>query len=51
MLILSRKPGQEIQIGDITITVKKVTANRVTLAIEAGKDVKILRGELKGRAA
>jgi len=48
MLVLSRKVGQRIVIGDnITIVVNKVSGNRVTLGIEAPDDVHIMRGELE----
>jgi carbon storage regulator len=48
MLVLSRKIGEKIHIGDdVTIEVRRVAGNRVTLAIEAPKNVRILRGELK----
>ena len=47
MLVLSRKPGQELVIGDnIRITVNRVSGNRVTLGISAPDDVRIVRGEL-----
>ena len=48
MLVLTRKAGQKVMIGDtITVVVNKVEGNRVTLGIEAPKDVLILRGELE----
>ena len=48
MLVLSRKVGQEIVIGDnVRITITKVSGNRVTLGVEAPNDVRILRGELE----
>ena len=48
MLVLSRKTGEQIQIGpDITIEVRRVSGNRVALAVQAPRDVRILRGELK----
>lgn len=48
MLVLSRKVGQEIIVGDnIRITVNKVSGNRVTLGVEAPDHVRILRGELE----
>jgi carbon storage regulator len=51
MLVLSRKSGERIHIGnDIVIEVRRVAGNRVTLALEAPRDVRILRGELE-RAA
>lgn len=47
MLVLSRKEGEKLVIGDnITIVVSKISGNRVTLGIEAPKDVKVIRGEL-----
>ena len=48
MLVLTRKVGERIQIGnDITLVVTKCAGNRVTLGIEAPKDVRIVRGELE----
>jgi len=48
MLVLSRKSGERICIGEnITIEVRRVAGNRVTLALEAPKNVRILRGELE----
>ena len=48
MLVLSRKVGQSIEIGDgVAITVTKVSGNRVTLGISAPDHVRILRTELK----
>lgn len=47
MLVLSRKPGERLDIGDdVTIEVRRVAGDRVTLAIEAPKAVKIWRSEL-----
>jgi carbon storage regulator CsrA len=48
MLVLSRKVGEQIVIGDnITIVVNKVAGNRISLGIQAPRDVRIVRGELK----
>lgn len=48
MLVLSRKSGQKLQIGDnITVTVLEVHGNVIRLGIEAPRDVRILRGELE----
>jgi carbon storage regulator CsrA len=48
MLVLTRKIGQRITIGEnITVVVTKTAGNRVTLGIEAPKDVRIVRGELE----
>ena len=47
MLVLSRKPGEKIEIGDdIVITVVRIGPNRVSIGIEAPKGMKILRQEL-----
>ena len=48
MLVLSRKSGERIQIGeDITVEIRRVAGSRVTVAIAAPRDVRILRGELE----
>ena len=47
MLILQRRPGEKVMIGeDITISVVAVEGNRVRLAISAPREISILRGEL-----
>ncbi len=47
MLVLSRKEGEKLVIGDnITLVVSKISGNRVSLGIEAPSDVKVFRGEL-----
>ena len=49
MLVLSRKTGEAIVIGDgIKVTVTRVSGNRVTIGIDAPGDVRVLRGELVG---
>ncbi len=48
MLILQRKAGESVAIGDeIEISILSVEAGRVRLAIQAPRDVSILRSELK----
>ncbi len=48
MLVLSRKVGERIVIGNgIVVVVKRVSGQRVTFGIEAPHDVKIIRGELE----
>jgi carbon storage regulator len=48
MLILSRKVGEKIAVGDeITIFVNRIAGNRVTLGIQAPDHVRVVRGELK----
>ncbi len=47
MLVLSRKVGDKIQIGEeITIVFTRIAGNRVTVGIEAPDDVHILRPEI-----
>ena len=47
MLVLSRKIGQQIMIGqDITIKIVDVQGENVRIAIEAPKEIKIYRGEI-----
>lgn len=47
MLILQRKKGQSITISeDITLTIAEIGPDCVKLAIDAPKDVLILRSEL-----
>ncbi|HAK42073.1 MAG TPA: carbon storage regulator [Clostridium sp.] len=47
MLVVKRKQGEGIKIGDdIEITIVKLEDNTVKIAIEAPKDIKILRSEL-----
>ncbi|MEQ1831377.1 MAG: carbon storage regulator, partial [Pirellula sp.] len=51
MLVLSRKEGERISIGNnITLIVSKVNGNRVTIGIEAPRDIKVVRGELQQQA-
>lgn len=48
MLILQRKEGESLLIGDeIEVTVLAVESGRARLAIQAPRDVTILRSELK----
>jgi carbon storage regulator len=50
MLVLSRKPGERIHIGDdIVITIVRIGPNNVRVGIEAPKDLNIVREELCGR--
>ena len=47
MLVLGRRPGEYIKIGDdITVKVVKSEDGHLRLAIDAPKHVKITRGEL-----
>lgn len=47
MLVLSRKAGEKLVIGDdIVLTINRISGNRVAIGIEAPRDVRIVRGEL-----
>ncbi len=47
MLILSRRPGESITIGDdVVITVVSVNGNQIRLGITAPRDVRVLREEI-----
>ena len=48
MLVLSRKLGEEILIGDhVRLVVHRIVGNRVSLGISAPKEVPVIRGELR----
>jgi carbon storage regulator len=47
MLILSRRPGESLTIGDnIVVTVVSINGNQIRLGIEAPREVRILRDEI-----
>ena len=49
MLILQRRPGESLRIGEeIEVTVVAIEGGKVRLAISAPKDITILRSELVG---
>ena len=48
MLVLSRKAGEEILIGDnIRVVINRIAGNRVTIGVTAPEEVRIVRGELR----
>lgn len=52
MLVLSRKPGESLRVGeDIRITVVSTASGQVRIGIEAPADVEILREEVYERIA
>lgn len=52
MLVLSRRKDEAIVVGDrITVRVVEIRGNQVRLAIEAPKEVRVLRTELVGSEA
>ena len=49
MLILQRRPGESLRIGEeIEVTVVAIEGGKIRLAISAPKDITILRSELIG---
>lgn len=52
MLVLSRKVGERVSIGDhVKVTVVRIGPSSVRLGIEAPEDLNIVREELTGDAA
>lgn len=48
MLVLSRKPGERIMIGDeVTVTIVRIGPNNVRIGIEAPRSMNIVREELQ----
>lgn len=51
MLVLSRKSGQVINIGDdVTVKIIRIGENSVKIGIEAPAHVRVLRSEIAGPA-
>ncbi|MHC1759573.1 MAG: carbon storage regulator CsrA [Negativicutes bacterium] len=47
MLVLTRKPGERLFIGDdIVITIVEVKGDNIRIGIEAPREVKVYRGEI-----
>ncbi len=50
MLVLSRKVGERIRVGDhVTITVVRIQGGAVRVGVEAPHDMVVVRGELTSR--
>lgn len=50
MLILSRRPGEVLQIGDdVTVTIVSVRGNQVRIGIDAPRNVQVDRAEIRER--
>jgi carbon storage regulator len=47
MLVISRKTGEKLRVGDsVTFTILSVSGDKVTVGIDAPREIAILRGEL-----
>lgn len=52
MLVLSRKRGERIHVGDdVTITVVDIDRGKIRIGIEAPRDVRVYREEISPRNA
>ncbi len=49
MLAITRKPGQSVRIGDAVVVIVASDRKNVKLAIDAPKQVTIVRSELEQR--
>lgn len=51
MLVLSRREGEAIQIGDdVWVTIVRIRGSAVRIGIEAPRSMKVLRDDLEGYA-
>jgi carbon storage regulator len=47
MLVLTRRPGQSIRVGDnVELVVVRIEGDRVVLGIDAPREVRVVRAEL-----
>ena len=47
MLVLTRRPGQSIMIGDgIELVVVRIEGDRVVLGVDAPREIRVVRAEL-----
>lgn len=49
MLVLSRRKGETLRVGNAVITLLAVGGNRARIGIEAPQEVHVLRGELHAK--
>jgi carbon storage regulator len=50
MLVLTRKVGESIQIGDgVFITIRKSSSSRVSISIDAPRNTRVLRTEIAAK--
>jgi carbon storage regulator len=47
LLVLTRRPGQSIQVGEgISVVIVRIEGDRVVVGIDAPRDVRVVRTEL-----
>ena len=51
MLVLTRKETEAIMVGEVKVTIVRIKGGTVRIGIDAPKEVKILREELKDETA
>lgn len=52
MLVLSRKSTESIEIGDsVVVTVLEIRGNKVRIGIDAPKEIRVLRTELRDQVS
>ena len=49
MLVLTRKTTERIRIGDAWVTILHASSGRVSVGIDAPRDLRVVRGELLDR--
>jgi carbon storage regulator len=49
MLVLSRKEGESVRVGDAVITITKVNGGNVKLGFTAPQSTKVVRTEIENR--
>lgn len=49
MLVLTRKVGERVVIGDVQVDVLRIKGNRVTIGVTAVRSVPVHRGEVAER--
>ena len=49
MLVLGRRAGESIRIGDITVKIVEARNGQIKVGIDAPKDIPIVRQELEGK--
>lgn len=47
MLVLSRRVGESIRIGNAVLTIQKIRHNQISVSVDAPRDVRVMRTELE----
>ena len=49
MMVIKRRAGQSVRIGDVTVVVLEVQRSAVRLGIEAPRELEVVRSELESK--